>query len=172
MLQHDPACRPIYLLPKQGPPLIEYFPKNLSLQADAQPSTRICSCCSCVWFPTSICSNSEPISIWNAWSLNHQFQRRIAGEAEVHGAVGGGEARKACPAPERGCVSEQGESLIALKRRRDIANSLATWWCAACVQERAWPDLCVVSFSQELLLLIWWCNWTCYLLVTLTGECC
>ena len=36
ILQHDPASRPISLLPKQGSLLIKYFPKNLSLQADAQ----------------------------------------------------------------------------------------------------------------------------------------
>ena len=38
ILQHAPVSRPIYLLLKQGSLLIEYFPKNLSLQADAQPS--------------------------------------------------------------------------------------------------------------------------------------
>ena len=29
----------MYLLPKQSSVLMEYFPKNLSLQAEAQPST-------------------------------------------------------------------------------------------------------------------------------------
>ena len=31
----------MYLLPKQSSVLMEYFPKNLSLQAEAQPSMRI-----------------------------------------------------------------------------------------------------------------------------------
>ena len=38
-MQHDPASRLIFLLSKQGSLLIECFPKNLSLQADAQPSS-------------------------------------------------------------------------------------------------------------------------------------
>ena len=38
-LLHKPASRPICLLPRQGSVFMEYFPKNLTLQADAQPST-------------------------------------------------------------------------------------------------------------------------------------
>ena len=40
-LLHDPASWLMYLVPKQGSLLMKYFPKNLTLQADAPPSSLI-----------------------------------------------------------------------------------------------------------------------------------
>ena len=40
-LFHDPASQLIYLVPKQGSLLMKNFPKNLTLQADAPPSSLI-----------------------------------------------------------------------------------------------------------------------------------
>ena len=132
ILQH--ASRPIYLLPKQGSLPIEYFLKNISLQADAQLGklVEIDRSCLIVFHlnlcPACACQIVTQINVSN--SSSPYLEERLRGPLGVlgghdedrHGAFSPCPLPRHCRQPSRPLQLDLVEGLA--RRKADVVHTL------------------------------------------------